>query len=202
MALIAPDPRKVTVPEKPKSSIFSGLSKALGGTVTYERKPEQPLFVPAAEVKKKPAVSNYNVANIREAIGYNESRGVKNPYSFSQPSSKENTLGNALGRYQVTEAELRERSKQFTGKLITPKQFLSDPKVQDRYLEGKANFLLGQGFTPEDVAAAHRGGFSDRTDAARKKRLEERKGYVSEFLSEYNRLSQPKVDNLFIQAQR
>lgn len=134
----------------------------------------------------KEASSKINHSNLLDSIKYLETRGKKNQYSFFQPSSKKNSFGDALGAYQVTEAELRERSKQFMDRDINREEFLSNPKLQDEFMLNKTLFLQSQGFKPEDILASHRGGFSDRSEIAKAKRLQERKQYVKEGMQQFN----------------
>ncbi len=86
-------------------------------------------------------------------------------YSFSQPSGIK-SLGRAMGKYQVTEGELRDYSKLYTGRKITSKQFLSNPKIQDEYMIGKINYLRSKGMTDEEIIAAHRGGLNADTSSS------------------------------------
>lgn len=97
---------------------------------------------------------------IAAAIANNETGIEKKPYSFHQ-SSGEKALGQALGKYQITSAELKTKSKQFLGKLVTDKEFLSSPTLQDKYMEAKIRWLQSKGYSDAQVIAANRGGFSD-----------------------------------------
>lgn len=102
-----------------------------------------------------------DTVKLREAIGKAETRGVKNPYSFKQPSGS-STLGDALGKYQVTVGELKTYATQYLGKQITPEKFLASQQLQDRYMDGKIAALQAKGITPERIAEIHRGGMNSK----------------------------------------
>src|SRR4051812_12898140 len=81
---------------------------------------------------------------IRDAIAHNETRGETNPYSFFQPSGNK-TLGNALGKYQVTEGELGTYAQRFLGQPVTAAAFLASPPLQDKYVNNKIQYLIDKG---------------------------------------------------------
>ncbi len=97
---------------------------------------------------------------IRDAIAYNETRGVPNAYSFSR-SSGSKAVGRALGKYQVTEGELKTYGPKYLGQNITPEQFLASSTYQDNYMNGKIARLSAQGYTPHQIADIHRAGFTN-----------------------------------------
>lgn len=117
-------------------------------------------------------------SQIRDAIAYNETRGVSNPYSFSQPSGS-STIGNALGKYQVTSARLKEKGKQFLGRDIQEKEFLSNPKLQDKFVDAQNAWLRSQGLTDEQILATHRGGWGDLSPQYLSKVTKERADYIN-----------------------
>lgn len=160
-----------------KGGMFGDAMNSLGNlfssTTTYTRPPD--------------SSSNIDYPKLRESIKFNETNLKKNPYSFKQPSGTKK-YGNANGAYQITDAEIKERSKQFTGQQLTPQQFLSNPTNQDKYMDGKIKYLESIGLTtPQDIIAAHRGGFSDTSTAAKSKRLQERVNYVNAAMKFYNK---------------
>lgn len=112
---------------------------------------------------------------IRGAVGNNETGGEKTPYSFYRFSGNK-SLGNALGRYQITEGELKTYAKRLLGQTVTSRQFLSTPKLQDKYMDAKIEYLKAKGLSVEEILAAHRGGFSDLSKMADK--VKQYKGYV------------------------
>ncbi len=98
---------------------------------------------------------------IRNAIAYNESRGVPtDPYIFIKDSGNKN-LGRALGKYQVTEGELKTYGGKYLGQNVTPQQFLGSRAFQDNYMNGKIARLTAQGYTPQQIADIHRAGFTN-----------------------------------------
>lgn len=109
------------------------------------------------------SVSNksYSPTEIRQAIGMAESRGEKNPYQFSRFSGK-NELGNALGKYQVTEGELKSYAKRYLGKDVTSQEFLTNPKFQDDYINNKVADQQKQGIGLDDIISNHRGGINSK----------------------------------------
>jgi hypothetical protein len=105
-----------------------------------------------------------NINKMLEVFRHQESRGEKNPYSFSQYSGVEN-LGDALGAYQVTEGELRTYGKKYLGKDVTAKQFLENPKLQDTYMTNKIiDFENRYKFSVPEMFGAHRGGIGGRSN--------------------------------------
>lgn len=134
----------------------------------------------AGEKPDKPDES----ANIMNALAYNETRGVKgDPYSFSQPSGS-SSMGQAMGKYQTTEGELKSWSKDFMGREITPKEYQASPALQDEYTTKKIQTLLTAGATPAEILAMHRGGLTGYADPkVRQKKVLERQDYVNNGLA-------------------
>lgn len=126
------------------------------------------------------------IPSLQFAIGKNETRGEKDPHSFSRPSGSK-VLGDALGKYQVTEGELATYAERFLGRPTTRTEFLSNPDMQERYMRSKLQFLTSKGLDDEQVLAAHRGGFADFDVLPEK--VEQFKGYVQkgiEFAKSFN----------------
>ena len=72
--------------------------------------------------------ANDLVENIKEKIGLNETGGLRGKrYSFRKFSGRED-LGDDLGKYQVTEENLRLYSKRYLDRGVTPEEFISNPK--------------------------------------------------------------------------
>lgn len=94
------------------------------------------------------------------AIAYNETNTIKDPYSYSKFSgSKE--LGDDLGKYQVTEGELKTYGKRYLGYIPTKQQFLSSPELQDEYMTNKYNYLKTEGYSDAEIADIHRKGIKN-----------------------------------------
>lgn len=140
------------------NQIGSGVSK-VGNSLSHLLDSAPITYTaPIKPVLPKPVI---DTNKFLKAIATNETGGVKgNPYQFSQPSG-DTSLGKALGKYQVTEGELKTYGKKFLGKNITPQQYLNSPEIQDNYLLGKANYYGGQGYAPQDIADIHRRGLKN-----------------------------------------
>jgi hypothetical protein len=121
------------------------------------------------------------VPAILEGLAYNETRGVKGDrYAFSQPSGNP-ALGKALGKYQVTEELVNRLSPKYLGRPVTPKEYLSNPKLQDEFIAARARNLLKQGYTPQQIADFHRNGSTSEPGSTKYNRPE----YVKEFEQVY-----------------
>lgn len=98
---------------------------------------------------------------VRDAIAYNETRGVAgDPYAFSKYSGTK-SLGRALGRYQITEGELKTYGPKYLGQNVDAEQFLKSRALQDAYMSTKIAKLSEQGYTPQNIADIHRAGFTN-----------------------------------------
>ena len=140
------------------------------GTTRYER----------AEESTPPL----DVSTITKAIAHNETRGVEKPYELRKPSGSK-SLGDDMGKYQITEGELKTYAKRFLGKTVSASEFMKSPELQDRYIKNKIEWLhKNYGWTIDEILAAHRGGMSKPDEIDRIKR--ERKSYIDsakEFIS-------------------
>lgn len=137
------NPEKQTFLQKLKDMV------TLTGTQTFKRQP-----VPA------PAIMPLDKTKFLAAIGAVETGGLRvDPYKYSRPSGRKD-LGRALGKYQVTEGELKTYGSKYLGAPITPNQFLASTTAQDNYVLNKANTLLNQGYTPQDIADIHNQGIT------------------------------------------
>jgi hypothetical protein len=148
----------------------------------------QPLsaFVPKvnAQTVVQPVSQPMDVEKFLNAIGTNETGGIKGDrYAFHQPSGSA-ALGDALGKYQVTEGELKTYGKRFLGQDVTPRQYLSSPAIQDNYMKSKADFYTKQGYTPQDIADIHRKGIKNSYPAGSGKY--QSPDYVNNFNVNYN----------------
>ena len=139
-----------------------------------------------------PATSTINPQKLASSIAYNETRGEQNPYSFKQYSGS-STIGNANGKYQITDAELKAYAPRFLGTQITPQQFLNNPSLQDRYINTKIQSLANRRLTPEQILAVHRGGMSDLTPQGLSARVQQYQPYVTAGMNQYNATSSPQI---------
>lgn len=119
------------------------------------------------------------------AIANNETAGVKgDPYQFSRFSGRKE-LGNAIGKYQVTQGELDTWSQKFLGSKVDEETFKRFPGLQDTYMREKANYLNSTyGWGPDRIMAAHRGGFGKPNEIDRI--MKEHQGYIDQGLKFYN----------------
>lgn len=132
---------------------------AVAGGVALANIPYKATYT--AKPVELPKTDSINVPKLQSAIASNETGGEKTPYTFSQPSG-DKKLGKALGKYQVTEGELKSYGEKLLGEHITAKEFLASPKLQDQYIQAKIKYLQGKGLTTaSQILAAHRGGFSN-----------------------------------------
>ena len=122
---------------------------------------------------------------IKEGIAHNETRGVKtDPYLFSQHSGDDNQ-GDAIGRYQVTEGELKTYGKKYLGRDVDIANFRKNPVAQDEYIKAKIKTLALRGNTPEQIADIHRRGVANSSPAG--SRVYQDPKYVKDFQTAYNR---------------
>ncbi len=114
--------------------------------------------VKTAEASAVPPEFIANIERTLKGIAYNETRGVSGDvYSFSKPSGS-TALGKDLGKYQVTEAELKRLSPRYLGRVVTPKEFLASPDLQDTFMRNRISYQLSEGYSPEQIADIHRSG--------------------------------------------
>ena len=148
-------------PEQAKQPIImhggTNLKTLVGGTIAATGIGS--LFVPSKSVYEQPEnISPQTIYNFTRAIASNETEGKKNPYSFRQFSGRKD-LGDALGRYQVTEGELKLNSEKFLGKKVSPLEFLTSQNLQDKYIREKYLYYTKLGYTPQQIADIHNKGF-------------------------------------------
>lgn len=134
---------------------------------------------------EQPAKAEINSDALLHAIGSNETGGVKtDPYAFSQPSGSKKQ-GNALGKYQVTEGELKTYGSRFLGAPVDSGTFLKNPGLQDTYMKSKAQYLnRTYGWSPEQIMAAHRGGFGNPANISAT--MKKYQPYVTKGMDAYN----------------
>ena len=144
------------------------------GKYRYERTQEPTMFDGDALLK---AIANNETGTAT----------IKDPYSFNKWSDPKagplSKYGKDLGKYQITSARLKEKSKQFLGRVVTEKEFLSSPELQDKFIERQILWLKNQGLTPEQILAVHRHGWGDLSKKAIERALNERKSYVDKAVS-------------------
>lgn len=87
----------------------------------------------------------------RNAIASVESAG-SGDYSAVGPTHK--TMGRALGRYQVMEANIGPWSKAALGREVTPEEFMANPQIQDAIFDHQFGSYVQKYGNPQDAASA------------------------------------------------
>lgn len=141
------------------ASIFAGLDKAAEkNKETYVKKEVTPSEKQAVEKERKEKEFLSLVDKTTKAIAETETGGVKTDrYLFARDSGNKE-LGQALGKYQITEGELQTYEKRFLEADVTPHEFLTSPELQDTYMKNKVAYYLKQGYTPTEVYDIHYNG--------------------------------------------
>lgn len=141
------------------ASIFAGLDKAAEkNKETYIKKEVTPSEKQAIEKERKEKEFLSLVDKTTKAIAETETGGVKTDrYLFARDSGNKE-LGQALGKYQITEGELQTYEKRFLEADVTPHEFLTSPELQDTYMKNKVAYYLKQGYTPTEVYDIHYNG--------------------------------------------
>ncbi len=125
------------------------------------------------------------------ALAHNETGIVKgDKYKFNKPSGNPK-LGRDLGKYQVTEGELKTYGPRYLGAPITADQFLASTTAQDRYVATKAKMLSEKGYTPQQIADIHRRGYTKSGPPGTN--IYQDPKYVEKFNANYNATTTPIV---------
>lgn len=159
--------------------------------------PQNPVILPQAgafslgAMRTQKADVDYDVSEIKNAIGQAESRGEKEPYKFSRFSNRKD-LGNVLGKYQVTEGELKSYSKKYLGKDITTNDFLNNSQLQETYMDNKISDWKKMGIDLDNIISNHRGGLNSRIEDY-KSYIDSVKSFLPERSSTLTSFESPKV---------
>lgn len=147
--------------------------------VTMTEKEKYHPLTPAEEPKFTPTEIT---DKILRGVAFNESRGKEAPYTFQQPSGDE-AMGDAIGKYQITEGELASYGEKFLGFKVKPGWFLNEPEWQDTYMKNKIAFLESEGLDIPEILALHRAGISGWGDPVRvRAKVLERGAYIQSAL--------------------
>lgn len=137
-----------------------------------------------------PQAPSLDAMKFLAAIAANETGIVKgDPYKFAKPSGNK-ILGRDLGKYQVTEGELKTYGTRYLGAPITGNQFLASSTAQDKYVANKADYYTKQGYTPQQIADIHRRGYKKSGPAGSSQYQDP--DYVNKFNTIYNATSTPQ----------
>lgn len=124
---------------------FNPVAAALGGPGAFPPAPGSQKVSDA--LFGKPAGGN----SYRDAIASVESAG-SGDYGAIGPTHK--TLGRALGRYQVMEANVGPWSKEALGREVSAEEFLRDPAIQDAVFDHRFGGYVQKYGNPQDAASA------------------------------------------------
>ncbi len=151
-------------------------SAVIGGGLTIANKSSKPIEYQSEKKDTQPT-------KFLNSIAYNETNTIKEPYSYHKFSgSKE--LGDDLGKYQVTEGELKTYGKRYLGRVPTKQEFLSSPRLQDEYMTNKYNYLKKEGYSDAEIADIHRKGIKNAQPKG--KDTYQSPEYVKSFLEQFN----------------
>lgn len=154
--------------------MISKARSAVSSKSTYQA-PARPVKEPA-----------FDRDRLLYALGMSETSIIpeEQRYSSSQFSGKPK-LGDALGKYRVTENELKHYSPRYLGIEVTRKEFLENPGLQDRYVLNKFKTLTEKDkYTLEQVADIHNKGIQKSSDPGSD--IYQNPKYVNDFINFYN----------------
>ena len=97
-----------------------------------------------------PTVAAGNALKYRDAIASIESDGSG---GYTAVGRTHPTLGRALGRYQIMEANIPVWSREILGREVSPEEFMANPALQDAIFDGKFGAYVNQ-YGPEGAAQA------------------------------------------------
>lgn len=176
------DPKKTTGVIKP--NIVERIQGVPEITQTITRRPKEKSKEPAQVIK--PSVSKRDP--LIDAIAFNETRGIEDEqkkYQYRKPSGTEG-MGDDIGKYQITTAELEAWGDDIMGRPVNVEEFAKSPELQDEYIEKKLAMIRRDvpGITDEEILAIHRGGLTGYADPkVRKKKVKDRQEYVESALT-------------------
>jgi len=175
--------------EEPKQDGQGGLISDTWGniknTLGMGAKP-----VTAAVPTTTPKIS-LDTKKFLESIAANETSVVRGDKYASSQKSGLPQLGDAIGKYRVTEGELKSYSQRYLGKPVTGKEFIASPVMQDNYMTNKANYLANLGYTPPQIADIHNKGMKNSSEPGSE--VYQNPDYVKKFLLNYNAKKTPKI---------
>ncbi len=140
-------------------------------------------------VMQGPDKPKIDIDKLMEAFAYNETRGVEgDKYAFHQPSGDDN-LGEARGKYQITDGELADLGEELLGKKVTAQEFQDSPELQEKYMRNKMQAWIDEGLSIEGLAALHRRGYTRyRDEGVVDQKIKDAGGYVTDLVNYYNSL--------------
>ena len=149
-----------TLPEK-KGNFFAEFTPKKRIELPLPKVPD--LRSETSKFTLKPKEPTFSTSEIKRAIGDVETEKFitkpKERYVFRK-FSKRPELGDSLGKYQVTEGELKTYGKRYLGKDITSEEFLADKNLQEKYMDNKIEAWKSQGIDIDNIIVNHRGGIN------------------------------------------
>ena len=150
---------------------FAKSINPFGSSTTYYKNSSTPIIDP-------------DTTKFLKAIAGNETSVVPgNKYASSQYSGLK-SLGQAGGKYRVTEGELKSYSPRYLGKPTTYQEFMNSPQLQDTYMTNKYQYLKKLGYTPQQIADIHNKGMKNSSSPG--STVYQNPDYVQKFNVIYN----------------
>jgi len=131
-----------------------------------------------AYIRNDESTPQINTQEVKQRIANNESRGVKNSYLIKKFSGSPR-MGFNLGKYQITSARLKEKSKDFLGRVVSDDEFVNSPELQEQFMDSQIKWLKSFGLSDDEILATHRGGWGDLSKEHLARVMKERANYVN-----------------------
>ena len=141
-------------------------------------------------IQDKNDPNEMSVERIKNEIAFRESGIANNPYN----AIRKNSTSTDYGKYQVNTDTLKTYSQKFLGKQVTPEEFLSNPDLQEEFMDRAVKHLEGLGAKSLDsfLVLWHKG-WGD-VSSSRVRRLKSDPGVVQYI----NNVRFPKSQQLFV----
>lgn len=167
--------------DKFKSFMQTEPEKEIAPGVIVEERNVVDKFLGKSVVRKAPKAAAPEAPDpLLKGIAFVETNTVPEAekYSFRKPSGSK-AMGDDIGKYQVTEGELKSYAPMFIGRAVTADEFQASGELQEEYMSKKIQQLRKDGLTDKEIAAFHRGGLTGwGNPETRKKKLALRQSYA------------------------
>lgn len=131
-----------------------GLVQKLGDKIKEENVINVNI-TPKQQAKNRPAF----VSEIKQALAKRESdEFVGNEKYTSYQFSGYKPLGEAMGKYRITEGLLHDFDKEFFNRTISTEEFLNTPEIQEDFMTKWINKMIKKGNPIRAIANMHREG--------------------------------------------
>jgi len=177
--------------QKIKNTVFTQKATAENKEKPFLQHPD--MFAHSNSVPREPeSMAKKPVIDIDKALkafAQKETSIVDgDKYAFHQPSGIKG-YGEAMGKYQIVEAELAQWSDDFLGRKVSPKEFQNSPQLQEEYMKNKVQSLIDDGVSLAGIAALHNKGMNFyRNPGVVDQRIKSAGKYPVEFVNIYNSL--------------